>query len=139
MASVVAMFNAPPYVSPESVVLQRKNPITGEFEALHTGIVKIICVKDSPETRQMMVDVTDNSVLLAPDNGHYDFVIAHDAFVIGNRTPTVPVLKRDDRIVRTTKNNQILKVTYDYTVENFVQLAWAVYLPANELRPPRVR
>lgn len=140
MAGVVQMFVAPPFVSPEPVVLQRKDPYTGEFVDLHTGTVQIVCVKDSPEMRQLMIDVGGSGYvpLHAPDNGHYDFVIVHDAFVPTNRTPVAPVLQRDDRIVRRRKNDQILKVTYDYLVENYVQLVWAVYLPAQELRPKMV-
>lgn len=138
MPSIVQMFNAPPFVKPEAVILQRKNTDSGSFEPLHDGTVNIVCVKDSPEMRQMMVDIADDRVLQAPDNAHYDFVIVHDAFVVGNRSPVVTTLERDDRIIRTTKNNQILKVVYDYTVDNYVQLLWAIYLPANEARPTRI-
>lgn len=135
MPGIVSLFNQPPFVSPEAVTFQTKNPITGQFEPLHTGTVSVIVVQDSPESRQYTMGFAPYGVQ-APDNGHYDYIVLHDAFAPGVRTPPVSPVKRDDRLLRST--GELLTITFEYTVPNYCQLIYAVKIPAARQRPPRV-
>jgi hypothetical protein len=135
MAGLVQLFNAPPFVSPVPVRFETKNAITGSFEPLHAGTVQVVLVQDSPESRQFMLDTAPYGVQ-APEGGHYDYIMLHDAFAPGVRTPPVQPIKRNDRII--PASGEILTVTFEYTVPNYCQLVWAVKVNASRARPPRV-
>lgn len=134
MASFVARFNKPPYLTTEDVDLKAWNAATPAEVTVATP-VRVFIIQDSPESRQYNMVLGPGTTFDEPKNGHYDYFMLHDAYITGNRVPTVRKMVRDDIVVRVS--GERLKVTFTYDDFALAQLVWAVKLPAYEPAPTR--